>query len=151
LRTKRLKTTKSGTVRKIVPPFIPSEKEKAEIELHDGDHLCKEIRIENSLQDARGRKVKLRKAAEMDVTVEADEKDTTADEKQSVPARHLLPRTTIRVITSVKPAAVNKDAATSRNSLDALENSGVLRMPIASRTASKNPATANNVGQIGFT
>ena len=45
------RTTKPGTVRKIVPPVIPSEPEKAEIEVHDGDHLYKEIRIDNTLHD----------------------------------------------------------------------------------------------------
>jgi len=74
--TKRPRTTKPGTVRKIVPPVIPSENEKAEIEVHDGDHLYKEIRIENTLESANGKKVKLKKNADVDVTIEADEKDT---------------------------------------------------------------------------
>jgi hypothetical protein len=63
---------------------------------------------------------------------------------------HLL-RTTIRAITSVNPATVNNDAATSKNNLDVLENSRVFRMPIACRTASRNPATTNKVGQSAFT
>ena len=70
------RTTKPGSVRKIVPPVIPSEPEKAEIEVHDGDHLYKEIRIDNTLHDANGKKVKLKKDAEVDVTIEANEKDT---------------------------------------------------------------------------
>ena len=74
--TKRPRTTKPGTVRKIVPPVIPSESEKAEIEVHDGDHLYKEIRIDNTLRDANGNKVKLKKDVDVDVTIEAEEKDT---------------------------------------------------------------------------
>ena len=72
---KRPRTTKSATVRKIVPSVIPSESEKAEIELHDGDHLYKEIRIDNRLENASGKKVRLKKDAEAEVTIEAEEKD----------------------------------------------------------------------------
>jgi len=60
------------------------------------------------------------------------------------------PRTTIRVITSVKPAAVNKDAATSKNK-DVLENSRVFRVRITCRTANRSPATTNRVGHSGLT
>jgi hypothetical protein len=74
--TRRPRTNKTGTVRKIVPPLIPSENEIAEIEVHDGDHLYKEIRIENTLETADGKKVKLKKDVDVDRTIEADEKDT---------------------------------------------------------------------------
>jgi len=42
------------TVGKVIDPIIPSEPEKVEIEVHDADHLYKEIRIENKLVDFRG-------------------------------------------------------------------------------------------------
>jgi hypothetical protein len=74
--TKKPKTKKSGSVRKIVKPVVPSEPEKAEIEIHGADDLYKELRIENTLEDAKGHKVKLKKDAEVDVTIEADAKDT---------------------------------------------------------------------------
>jgi len=74
---KKPKTRKSGTVRKIVKPPIPQMPEKAEIEVEGADHLYREIRIENVLEDSEGRKVKLKPGAEVDVTIEADEKDTT--------------------------------------------------------------------------
>lgn len=74
--TKRSKTKKPGSVRKIVPPVIPSEAEKAEIEVRGADHLYKELRIENTLEDEKGHKVKLKKDAEVEVIIEADEKDT---------------------------------------------------------------------------
>jgi hypothetical protein len=74
---KKPKTTKPGTVRKIVKPPIPQMPEKAEIEVEGADPLYREIRIENELEDAEGGKVKLKPGAEVDVTIEADEKDTT--------------------------------------------------------------------------
>ena len=74
---KKPKTTKPGTVRKIVKPPIPEMPEKAEIEVEGADHLYREIRIDNELIDSQGKKVKLKPGAEVDVTIEADEKDTT--------------------------------------------------------------------------
>ena len=70
------KTTKPGTVRKIVKSPVPGQPEKAEIEVHEADDLYREIRIENTLEDSHGRKVKLKPGASVDVTVEADDKDT---------------------------------------------------------------------------
>jgi hypothetical protein len=70
------KTTKPGTVRKIVKSPVPGQPEKAEIEVHDADDLYREIRIENSLENSQGKKVKLKPGAPVDVTVEADDKDT---------------------------------------------------------------------------
>jgi hypothetical protein len=48
-----------------------------QISVKDGDDLYKEIRIENALQDEDGNEVALKEGAEVDVTVEADKKDTT--------------------------------------------------------------------------
>jgi len=77
--TKKPKTTKPGWVRKIIKPIRPSLPEKAAIEVRDADHLYKEIRIDNALEDANGKKVKLKEHAEVDVVVEADPQATTAD------------------------------------------------------------------------
>jgi hypothetical protein len=41
------RTIKPGRVRKIIKPIHPSLPEQAEIEIHDGDHLYREIRIKN--------------------------------------------------------------------------------------------------------
>jgi hypothetical protein len=68
--------TLPGTVEKIIPSPYPSEPEKAQISVKDGDDLYKEIRIENALQDEDGNEVALKKGAEVEVTVEADKKDT---------------------------------------------------------------------------
>lgn len=43
----------------------------------------REIRIENTLEDAQGKKVKLKEGAEVDVTIEADPKDTAPKETSS--------------------------------------------------------------------
>jgi hypothetical protein len=75
------KTTRPGTVEKIIVSPFPQEPEKAEIAVEGADHLYREIRIENSLEDENGRKVKLKEGAQVDVTVEADAKDTVPKNK----------------------------------------------------------------------
>ena len=65
-------TTLPGTVEKIIKPAVPDEPEKAQIAIEGADHLYKEIRIENTLTDENGQKVKLKKGADVEVTVEAD-------------------------------------------------------------------------------
>jgi hypothetical protein len=74
---KKPKTTRAGTVEKIIKSPFPQEPEKAEISVEGADHLYREIRIENILEDEKGNKVKLKEGAQVDVTVEADRKDTT--------------------------------------------------------------------------
>ena len=69
--TTKPSVTIPGTVEKIIPPLHPSMPEKAQIAVEGADHLYKEIRIENSLTDEKGRQVKLKLGAEVDVKVEA--------------------------------------------------------------------------------
>jgi hypothetical protein len=71
---KKSKIMKPGTVEKIIK--YPQEPEKAEISIEGADHMYREIRIENTLEDENGKKVKLKEGAEVHVTVEADAKDT---------------------------------------------------------------------------
>lgn len=71
------KTTKKAHVRKVIQSPDPTVPEKAEIVVHEADNLYREVRIENKLEAAKGKKVKLKQGADVDVTVEADEKDTT--------------------------------------------------------------------------
>jgi predicted nucleotidyltransferase len=66
------KARKEGKVKKVIPSVHPAEPEKAEIVVEEADHLYREIRIENTLQDESGRKVKLKEGADVDVVVEAD-------------------------------------------------------------------------------
>ncbi len=74
--SKKPKTTKPGTVRNIVKSPIPGIPEKAEIAVEGADHLYREIRIENVLEGDDGKKVKLKLGAHVEVTVEADPKET---------------------------------------------------------------------------
>ena len=75
---KKTKSTKHGIVQKIIKPIF-DEPEKAQIVVEGADHLYREIRIENTFEDANGNEVKLKQGAEVDVTVEADAKDTVPD------------------------------------------------------------------------
>jgi hypothetical protein len=71
-----------GTVDKIIKPVVPSEPEKAQVDIEGADDLYREIRIENALTDENGEKVQLKQGAEVKLTVEAEPEATTAkDEK----------------------------------------------------------------------
>lgn len=52
------------------------EPDKAQIAVEGAEELYREIRIENSLTDKNGNKVRLQKGAEVEVTVEADKSQT---------------------------------------------------------------------------
>ena len=68
-------TTLRGTVEKIIPSAVPSEPERAQIAIEGADDLYKELRIENTLTDADGNDVHLKRGAKVDVTVKAEPKD----------------------------------------------------------------------------
>ena len=70
-------TTLPGTVEKIIKPIDPREPEQAQIAVEGAEELYREIRIDNTLKDEKGEEVALKKGATVDVTVEADKKDTT--------------------------------------------------------------------------
>jgi len=78
----RPNTTLAGTVEKIIPSLSPDQPEKAEIVLDDGEPLYREIRIENVLKDEDGEELHLKPGATVDITVEADEKDTVKSENK---------------------------------------------------------------------
>jgi hypothetical protein len=63
--------TLPATVEKIIKPLSPREPEKAQIAVEGADHLYRELRIENSLTDENGDKVRLKQGAEVEVTIEA--------------------------------------------------------------------------------
>ena len=69
--------TLPGVVQKIIKSPHPSVPEKAEIEVKGADDLYREIRVDNVLTDKDGNDVHLKKGAEVDLTIEADEDDTT--------------------------------------------------------------------------
>jgi predicted DNA-binding antitoxin AbrB/MazE fold protein len=70
-------TTLPGTVEKIIKSPEPNEPEKAQIAIEGAEELYREVRIDNVLKNQNGEKVALNEGAEVDVTIEADEKDTT--------------------------------------------------------------------------
>ena len=69
--TEKAAATLPGTVEKIIPPLVPSEPEKAQIAIEGAEDLYREIRVDNTLQDAEGNPVSLKKGAEVEVTIEA--------------------------------------------------------------------------------
>jgi len=79
--TDKPSVTLPGTVEKIIKPSAPSEPEKAQIAIEAADDLYREIRIENTLTAENGDQVRLKKGAEVDVTVEADPESTTPKEQ----------------------------------------------------------------------
>ena len=70
-------TTLPGTVQKIIKPIDPDAEDTAEISIEKAEDLHREIRVENTLKDENGEKVGLKEGAPVDVTIEADKKDTT--------------------------------------------------------------------------
>jgi hypothetical protein len=70
------KTSKPGIVEQIVKSPLPDEPEKAQIAVEGAEPLYREIRIENKLEDASGKQVKLKEGAHVTVTVEAESKET---------------------------------------------------------------------------
>ena len=58
-----------GTAEKIIER--PGEVAKAQISIEGGDPLYAELRIENSLRSPTGEQVKLKKGAQVEVTVQA--------------------------------------------------------------------------------
>ena len=75
--TEKAAATLPGTVEKIIPPLVPSEPEKAQIAIEGAEDLYREIRVDNTLQDAAGNPVSLKKGAEVEVTIEAKPEATT--------------------------------------------------------------------------
>jgi hypothetical protein len=65
-------TTLPATVEKIITSPSPSLPEKAQIAVEGADHLYRELRIENTLTNENGDKVRLKQGAEVEVTIEAD-------------------------------------------------------------------------------
>jgi hypothetical protein len=63
--------TLEGTVEKIIPAMGTHVAEKAQIAVHGGEELYKEIRVENELLDADGKPVALKVGAAVEVTIAA--------------------------------------------------------------------------------
>ena len=76
-------TTLPATVEKILKPLTPGAPEKAQLSIEGADDLYREIRIENTLTDQNGDKVRLKRGAEVEVTVEAPSEATIAVDEES--------------------------------------------------------------------
>lgn len=70
-------TVLPGTVDKIIKSPFPSQPEKAQITVEGGDHLYREIRIDNTLTNEKGDEVSLKPGAHVELTVAADADATT--------------------------------------------------------------------------
>lgn len=79
---KRPKTTRPGTVQKIVKSIYPGEPEKAQIVVEGADHLYRELRVENTLTDEKGHEVSLKEGADVEVIVEAEPEATKPKSKK---------------------------------------------------------------------
>jgi hypothetical protein len=66
--------TMPGTVAKIIPSPRPSQPEKAQIAVDGADRQYRDLRVENALIDEHGDDVKLKKGAEVEVTVTTEPK-----------------------------------------------------------------------------
>jgi hypothetical protein len=80
-------TTMSATVEKIIKPAFPADPEKAQIAVHGADQLYRELRIENTLTDENGDKVRLKPGAEVEVTIAADPSATAKPDGSKNAAR----------------------------------------------------------------
>ena len=69
--SERPSTTMPGTVDRIIPSPRRSLLEKAQIAVDGSDHRNQDLRIENTLTDENGDDAKLKKGAQVDVTVTA--------------------------------------------------------------------------------
>ncbi|HTU41306.1 MAG TPA: hypothetical protein VMF10_06330 [Candidatus Aquilonibacter sp.] len=71
-------TTLPAVVEKVIKPHTPGEPEKAQISVEGADHLYRELRIENTLVDENGERVKLKQGSEVEVTIEAPPEATVS-------------------------------------------------------------------------
>jgi hypothetical protein len=71
----RPSTTMPGTVDKIIASRGAGQPEKANIAVDGAHHRHRDLRIENTLTDEHGDDVRLKKGAQVEVTVTAEPKD----------------------------------------------------------------------------
>ena len=77
--------TLPGKVEKIIPGVVSTMPDKAQIAVEVADHLYKEIRVENTLQDENGKPVSLKPGAEVEVTIEAEKRATEPKKPSNEP------------------------------------------------------------------
>jgi hypothetical protein len=63
----------TGVVEKVIKPHPSSgEPEKAQIAVEGADHLYRELRVPNKLQDDQGKPVKLKEGTDVEVKIESE-------------------------------------------------------------------------------
>ena len=72
-----------GTVQKVIKPAVPSEPEKAQINIEEADDLYREIRVENVVSNEKGDSAGLKEGAGVDLIVEAGSTATTKKPEKS--------------------------------------------------------------------
>jgi hypothetical protein len=75
-KAKRPRKVVQAVANRIIQPRFPNQPEKVEISLSEADELFREIRIENTFSDESGQSLGLVAGAALDVTFEANAKDT---------------------------------------------------------------------------
>jgi hypothetical protein len=78
--SEKASTTLPAVVEKIIKSPSPSVPEKAQITVEGADHLYRELRIENTLTDENGDKVRMKQGAEIEVTIAAEPEATVAQD-----------------------------------------------------------------------
>jgi hypothetical protein len=78
--------TQAATLRCLRVGCLPSRQkhsspEKAQIAVHGADHLYRELRIENTLTDENGDKVRLKPGGEVEVTLAAESAVTAKNDR----------------------------------------------------------------------
>jgi len=102
--SERPNVTLPGTVERIIKP--PNEPEKAQITVKGADHLCRDMRIDNTLRNENGDAVSLQAGARVDVTLKAESEATTlksngnGNHSTSAP----MNRTTLSTLAQTKPS-----------------------------------------------
>ena len=76
-------TTLPGTVQKIIKTPNPKAPEQVEIVVENAEELYREIRVENTLVNEKGEEVSLKPGASVEVTIEANEKETVKKGKST--------------------------------------------------------------------
>jgi hypothetical protein len=71
--------TMPGTVEKIIPAIGDHRPEKAQIAIEGGEHLYREIRIDNTLKTEDGDDVSLHVGSKVEVTIEVKKSKPTID------------------------------------------------------------------------
>jgi len=83
-KTSKASTTLPGKVEKLIHPHPSTgEPEKAQIAVEGADHLYREIRVPNALEDDNGHKVRLKEGADVEIKIEADPVVTSTEDSST--------------------------------------------------------------------